>query len=525
MNDAIGYHDNTTYVPNPVSYRFNNGVPNQITLRALPHTVKSHVDHDLGIFAQDKWTMGRLTLSGGIRYDYHANSFAEQTLGPTFATPTRNFVFPEQDNLSYHDITPKSQAVVDLFGNGKTAVKVSLNKYLGGLGTNGGENGVSIGPNPINVLNTVARRAWEDTNRNYVPDCDILSSAAQDNRAGGGDLCGAFSDATFGRATPNTRYDADLLTGWGKRFNNWEFSTSVQHELLPRVSIDVGYFRRWYGNFVVTDNLNVAASEYDTFSIVAPSDSRLPDGGGYSIPGFLAIKQSAFGRPSDYFVTLADNYGKRIEHWNGVDVSVNARLANGLFLQGGTSTGRTSTDVCDIIDDVPEGILDFAGAAAIAPANSAYCHVDTNWLTQIKGVASYTIPRIDVSVSGTYQRLPAPVPDLSANFAATNAYLAANSTLGRPLAGGAQNITVNLVDPGTVFGPSLNQFDLRFAKIIRMGGARATINFDLYNAFNANTILTYNNAFAIAPTGTVTWQQPTQILQARFFKIGGQFDF
>jgi hypothetical protein len=220
-------------------------------------------------------------------------------------------------------------------------------------------------------------------------------------------------------------------------------------------------------------------------------------------------------------VTLAETYGKRIEHWNGVDVSVNARLANGLFLQGGTSTGRTSTDNCDIIDDVPESILD---VAANAP-NVAYCHVDTNWLTQIKGVAAYTIPRIDLQVSGTYQRLPAPVPDLSANFAATNAYLAANSTLGRPLAGGAQNITLNLVEPGSVFGPSLNQLDVRFAKIVRFGTARATINFDIYNAFNANTILTYNNAFAIAPTGAVTWQQPTQILQARFFKIGGQFDF
>jgi hypothetical protein len=76
-----------------------------------------------------------------------------------------------------------------------------------------------------------------------------------------------------------------------------------------------------------------------------------------------------------------------------------------------------------------------------------------------------------------------------------------------------------------VFGPSLNQLDVRFAKIIRFGAARATINFDIYNAFNANTILTYNNAFAISPTGAVNWQQPTQILQARFFKIGGQFDF
>ena len=155
MNDAIGYHDNTTYVPNPVSYRFNNGVPNQITLRALPHTVKNHVDHDLGIFAQDKWTIGRLTLSGGIRYDYHANSFPEQTLGPTFATPNRNFVVPGagQPELSRHHA--EEPGGVDLFGNGKTAVKVSLNKYLAGLGTNSGATAVTMGPNPINVLNTV----------------------------------------------------------------------------------------------------------------------------------------------------------------------------------------------------------------------------------------------------------------------------------------------------------------------------------------------------------------------------------
>jgi hypothetical protein len=524
VNDAMGYHENTTYVPNPVSYRFNNGVPNQITLRALPTTVKSRVNHDLGIFAQDKWTVGRLTLSGGIRYDYHANSFPEQVLGPSFATPTRNLVFPEQDNLSYHDITPKSQAVFDVTGSGKTAIKISLNKYLGGLGTNGGENGVSIGPNPINVLNTVARRSWTDADGDYVPDCNILSPALQDNRASGGDFCGAFSDATFGRPTPNTRYDPDLLRGWGKRFNNWEFSTSVQHEILPRVSVDVGFFRRWYGNFVVTDNLNIAANEFDTFNLVAPRDPRLPDGGGYTIPGFLALKESAFGRPSDNLVTLADNYGKRIEHWNGVDVTVNARL-NSLFLQGGTSTGRTSYDYCDLLDDVPEGFVNSSGAAPIQPANVAYCKVDTNFLTQFKGVASYTVPRIDVAVAGTYQRIPAPSPYLSANFAATNAYLAANSTLGRPLAGGAPNTIVNVVEPGKVFGDSLNQLDVRFSKLLRFGTSRTMLNFDLYNAFNANTILTFNENLSIAPTGAVNWLQPTQILQARFFKISAQFDW
>jgi hypothetical protein len=523
-NDAYGYHENTTYVPNPVSYRFNNGVPNEIVLRALPYTVKNHVDHDFGVFAQDKWTVGKLTVSGGIRYDHHSNTFPEQTLGQTFATPTRNLTFPEQSNLDFHDITPKSQAAYDLFGNGKTALKVSLNKYLSGLGTTNTNAAypVTLGPNPLQVLNIVARRNWTDGNRNYIPDCNLLSRFEQNNLATGGDFCSAFDDSTFGQPTPNTRFDPELLHGWGKRFSNWEFSTGVQHELLPRVSLDVAYFRRWYNNFAVQDNLNVAANEYSRFSVVAPADSRLPNGGGFTVPGFVNLNPSAFGRPADNLWTLASNYGKQIEHWNGVDIGVNARLGNGAFVQGGAGVGRTSTDTCDIVDDVPEGaMVATAGVLAFSQVNFPFCHVDTNWLTQIKGAASYTVPRIDVLVSGTYQSIPG--PELQANWAAPNA--AIQPSLGRPLSGGAQNQTVNLLAPGTDYSAWLNQVDLRFAKILRFGTTRSTINFDLYNAFNANTILTYNNNFAVAPSGAITWLQPTQILQARFFKISAQFDF
>jgi hypothetical protein len=524
VNDAYGYHENQSYVPNPVSYRFNNGVPNEIVLRALPHTVINHVDNDFGLFAQDKWTIDRLTVSGGIRYDHHATTFPEQRLGPTFATPNRNITFPEQKNLSYHDITPKSQMVYDLFGNGKTALKVSLNKYLAGLGTTNGATTVTLGPNPINVLNTVVRRNWTDANNNKVPDCNLLNRLEQDNRASGGDFCSAFDDATFGLATPSVRFDPDLLSGWGKRFNNWEFSTGVQHEILPRVSLDIGYFRRWYGNFVAIDNLNVAASEYDSFSIVAPVDSRLPNGGGYTVPGFKTLRP--FGRATDNYTTLAENYGKQIEHWNGVDVNVNARVVNGLSLQGGTSTGRSSYDNCDIVDDVPETAMAPpvpATTGTVSLVNFPYCHIDTNWLTQIKGAASYTIPRVDVAVTGTFQRTPAPVPYLAANWAAPNSEI--RRSLGRDLSGGAQNQTVNLVEPGTLFGPALTQLDFRVAKILQFGTARTTINFDLYNALNANTVLTYNDNFSVGPTGAVTWQQPTQILQARFFKISAQLDW
>jgi hypothetical protein len=402
--------------------------------------------------------------------------------------------------------------VYDLFGNGKTALKVSLNKYLTGLGTTNGVTPVTLGPNPINTLNTSVTRSWTDGNRNFNPDCDLLNPLAQNNLATGGDSCGAFDDATFGRPTPNTVFDPELLNGWGKRYYNWEFSTGVQHEILPRVSVDVGYFRRWYGNFVVQDNRAVAAADYETFSIVAPADSRLPNGGGYTLSGFRTVSQAGFGRAADNFTTLADNYGKQISHWNGVEVSANARLANGLFVQGGTSTGRTSTDNCEILAVLPE----------ISPSGAPYCHQDTKWLTQVKGAASYTVPRIDVSLSATYQYLPG--PDIDANWAAPSAAIA--SSLGHALAGGAATQTVNLVTPGTLYNAGLTQLDLRFAKIFRIGSTRTTINLDLYNATNANTILSLNNGFVPSATGgQATWQVPTAILQPRFWKVGAQFDF
>ena len=212
-----------------------------------------------------------------------------------------------------------------------------------------------------------------------------------------------------------------------------------------RCRLDVSYFRRWYGGFLVQDNLAVAASDYSQFSVVAPLDPRLPDGGGYTVPGFVNLNPAAFGRPANNLWTLADNYGKQIEHWNGVDMGVNGRLKNGVIFQVGMGIGRTSTDNCDILDDVPEGAtVSTAGTVAPSLVNFPYCHVDTNWLTSMKGLASYVIPKIDVSVSATYQNIPG--PEWAANYAAPNS--AIQPSLGRPLSGGAQNATVNLVAPG-----------------------------------------------------------------------------
>jgi hypothetical protein len=327
-----------------------------------------------------------------------------------------------------------------------------------------------------------------------VPDCDLLTSVTNGE-------CGAMENPDFGSTRPGVAYDPAWMHGWNKGDFNWAFSAGVQRELVPRVSLDVSYFRRWFGNLLVTDNRAVGPSDYDPFSITAPPDPRLPGGGGYVIAGLYDLKPEAFGRRADELVTFADNYGKQIRHWNGVDVTFSARPRGGVLLQGGTSTGRETTDNCDVV-------------AKLDNPSPLYCRQQGNFLTNIKFLATYTVPRLDVQMTGHLQHLPG--TEIAANYGASTAEV--RPSLGRNLAGGARNVTVNLVEPGTLYGERLTQLDLRVGKIFRFGGARTTASLDLYNLLNGNPVLRLNDSFA-------TWQRPQEILQARFAKITVQLDF
>jgi hypothetical protein len=493
FNDGNGVIEALNYNVQPVNYRFNNGIPNQITMRALPYTTNTPQDHNLGAYAQDRWTVRRLTLSLGVRYDYYSNSFPEQHLGTGPLTPGRDFTFPAQDNAAWHDLTPKSGAAYDLFGNGKTALKISLNKYLEGLGI----GGLTADPNPINTVVSQTTRSWTDINRDYVPNCDLLNTAANGE-------CGAMADPNFGTAKPGTTYDPARMRGWGRRGYNWEFSVGVQHQILPRVSVDVSYFRRWYGNFTTTDNLTVGAADFSTFTITAPVDPRLPGSGGYVISDLKDVNPDKFGQPARNFVTNASDYGKQTEHWNGGDFTLNARPGSRVLFQGGVSTGYDDRQNCDIAAKLPE----------MAPLGFPYCHVREAFLTQVKALASYDVPKVGVLLSATLQSLPG--SEIAANYTASNAQVA--PSLGRNLSGGAANVTVNLVAPGTMYTDRSNELDIRAAKIFRLNRTRTTLNFDLYNALNSDVVLAVNNSYA-------AWLRPTSILAARLFKISAKFDF
>jgi carboxypeptidase family protein len=479
-------------IDSPMDFRFNNGVPNRLTLRATPIDIDTDINADHGLFVQDRWTVNRLTLTIGLRYDYLHISYPETHVGPGEFAPGRAVTFPETDGVRWHTLAPRSGVAYDIFGDGKTALKVGLNKYFSAQAV-GGVFGRDLAPSSAIVAST--NRTWNDVNRNFVPDCVLLNPAANGE-------CGAMDNPAFGTARRTLTVDPDLLSGAGRQGSEWQFSAGVQREILAGVSVDVSYFRTWLGNFLVTDDRAVAPSDYDTFSITAPIDPRLPEGGGYVISGLYDLKPEKFGLAADNFLTAAETYGKQTRHWNGVDVSVNARPRADLLLSGGVSTGRATADNCEVV-------------AKLDNPSPLYCHQQEKFRTQVKFLGVYTVPRIDLQISGSFQNTPG--PEITANYVASLAEV--QPSLGRPLAGGARNVTVNLVAPGTMYGDRLTQVDLRIGKILQIGHVRATPTLDVYNLLNVSTVLSQSNVYG------PTWQQPQSILPARFAKIGLQLAF
>ncbi len=495
-----GHRANTTYAySNAISYTLFNGNPQSFTLSTAPYTQLQNLNADMGIFAQDKWTLHRLTLTGGLRFDYFNSEIPAQTSAAARFVGVRSFP-AVHDVPNWKDINPRVGAAYDLFGNGKTAIRASVSRYVTAQVYAFTQN-----INPFATTVNTATRTWND-NGNFVPDCDLLNPGSNGE-------CGPMNP-NFGKSVVTTRYDPNVSQGWGKRPFNWEYSASVQHQLLRNVSLNAGYFRRTFGNQTVTKNLDITPADYDSFCITAPTNARLGGVSGSQICGLYDIKPEKATLTSNQLITFAKNFsGETSQTYNGVDVNVNARPTGRLFLLAGFSTGRTVTKNCALVNN---------------PQALRFCEIKPPFLGSYRVSGGYTFPW-QIEVSGVFQSIPPdPVAGLSpvtgnpavslADYPVTSAIA---TSLGRPIATLGGVITVPLIDPSRYpdFGNRVNQLDLRLTKTVKFERYRIQGIVDFYNAFNTSPVLSYVSTYGPA------WLTPASILQSAFVKLGGRLSF
>jgi len=497
--------------------RTSNGVPNRLTQTIVIGNDIKYIRNLIptNFYAQDQWTHARLTLQGGVRFDSLISNYPDQRIGgPGWPLAPQEIFYPSRSTQGYDwkDITPRMGVAYDLFGNGKTAIKFNLGKYLEAVTATNSD----LDTNPLVRTPITTTRGWTDTNRDYVPNCDLNDPEANGE-------CQAMDNQNLGRPVFSRSFDPNYVSGWGTRPYNWGLGLAVQQEVAPRVSVTVGYFRNWWGNWYVVDNRATSLEDYTPFSIQAPVDPRLPGGGGHTISGLYNLVPSKVGLV-DELAQSNKNFDEQTENWHGIDVSVVARLRLGLTVQGGTSTGRRLSDACGVRAKLPElgagptGMSNSAVIGALRVTNP-YCRIAEPYRTDFRGLATYTIPKVDVQVAGTWASIPG--DSLAANFVATNAWIAAGpQPLGRNLSG-ASNVTVNLIPPHMLYADRRNNIDLRVAKILRYRGMQTQFGVDIYNLTNTDVVENYNQGFV--PGGA--WLIPTTIQPARYARISAQIDF
>jgi hypothetical protein len=501
--------------------QYRSGVPDAVTVTNYPVRVDPRQKADLGIFAQDSWTIDRLTLNGGLRLEWQ-NSYIPEQFAPAgrFVGERRFAAVPDVPKWG-PDFSPRFGVSYDLFGDAKTALKFSVGKYMTRQGV---EYATDLNP----MAAATVSLPWNDRDRLGRSLPTNGDDIVQDNELDLTRLPTNFGERQLDRLDP------DL-----KREFNIETALSVQHALTPRVSVAAGWYRRSFHNMVLrcspappvgagkgsgydglrcSENLERDFNDYVPVQIVSPYNGEI-------ITAYNLRNVSELSRV-DNVVTNAKG-DKQI--YNGFEFGLEARLPGGGTMLGSTNTQRTLSNFCDQRDDPNE--LRFCDRFNL-PA--PYKGVD--FKTDFKLAGSYPTPFFGLQVSGTFRSTPGrtfadfgrvdELLPINWNISRTTRYTA-EGCAGRPCTPGAlvipglvqTSLVVPLAPAGTERKlPRLTQLDLGVAKKFRARGIEFTGQVQVYNALNASTVVTERSS----NFGTATYGLPNEILLGRVPRVSLQ---
>jgi hypothetical protein len=443
-----------------------------VTVRNTPVLRLNELRADSGFFVQDRWVMDRLSLFGGFRYDWFSAGWPDQFAPANPFVPDRHV--PAADcQPCWQDWSVRAGASYDLFGTGKTALKFNVGKFLAANAL-----GTTSALNPLGGQSDT--RVWTDRDLNGT----VIDAAGNIQM----DEIGPPRNNAFGTPAGSLRISPDLERG-----NNWEEAISVQHELIPQMSVTVGYYRRQFHNIVAEPNLAVDPDrDYTAFTVRGPTHPNLPNSGELiTLYNLSPSKQGASN-------VIRINSDGRSNVYDGVELSVNTRFPRG-FAFGGITTERTAIDSC---------------ADQSNPNSLRFCQRTPPFRTLYKASAGYMLP-YDVQLAGSFQARPG--ISLGAEWTVDNNVLREQ---GLPLlTGGVSSIGVDLIDPDSVFYDYVYSNDLTVSRIFRINRARIRAFVEMFNALNLSTIYTRNETFG------PQWYNPIDLIQSRRFQFGAQLDW
>jgi hypothetical protein len=513
----------------------------QATMRIAPW-YQSHRTWSNGVYGQDQWTIGKFTLQGALRYDRASSFFPSDHNGSpgNIWTNYQPINFPETQGVTgYNDLSYRGGVAWDIFGTGKTSLKVFAGKYL--QNADNQANYIISAPtldgrNGRQNLNfqTTANRLFLDLNGNHVPDCNLLENAPNGE-------CIASDLGGFGQLSGVTKVDPNVLHGWGVRPYDNQWNISIQQEILPRTSVELGYFYRSFHNFFVTYNQNLQPSSaqcqalggscFEPYQFNAPNDPNLGSQSGQQVTYVIPKAGVNINNISNVYTsvaTLTGNDSNWSNSWNGVDFSITARAQHGVTVNFGTSTGRATVNWCAVAGKAPDlfnpVLTGGPGAAPLGFSNGIFelgnsCSYQEKWQTSAKGIVSYTIPKWDLLLSAAFRSSP----NVTFGFGATPEGNSAGLSANLPqAANGNAGYGFDMLPPGQFYGPRVNITDLRFGKYLKFGRTRTNVALDLINLFNTNTTTNFQTTYTQGPGGYLT---PLGIVSARVAKINVTVDF
>jgi hypothetical protein len=446
------------------SLRMNRSVPFEVELYATPAETLPRLNHDLGVYLQDQWTMGNLTLNGGIRFDYFVTSLDAQNSPAGRYVPARSFA-AIRDVPNWKDFSPRAGLAWDLFGTGRTALKISVGRYMAQQTPN---NFAALVNPMIAGAGGTDRRTWTDRNNNRVPELDEL---------------GPSTNRNFGLPVFTVRPDEALREGWGLRPDNWEYTAAVQHEVLRGLSANVTYFHKRFSNLTWTNNQAVQRSDYMPFVIASPLNGEQ-----ITLYNLDPAKRGLI----DNVIQLAPDDSRT---YDGLALTATGRFGRGGLVNSGVTMGRTKLETCTVVDP---NILRFCEENPPFTGETTY-----------KVIVAHPLP-YDFHVSGVFQSFPGQL--IRANYVVTSAIAGVPLTLG--------SITTNLVEPGELYAERSNRLDVRVTRVWQIGSAwRFEPTIEVFNLLNASPELSVNNTYG------PNWRRPTATALGRMLKLGARFDF